>query len=309
MKKNPPLMSEDPHDLLDHVELRALTDPDRNSSASELTSELKVTGSSDAIEDEEDQQGVSQYREGVLDAVFTEAEYRIKAVGELYYPFNLQRKALVSRDPAFSTVYTFLLFLSIFGKDAVAGTNAAKLFEDVSAIASSRYFGCQGALAYTYVFGFPRRVGPKDFPAALDDLCQNKIREGEPNTRIPNTKDMKDANLDVVSWLPFPDQRSAKLIAFGQCATGRDWWGKRNENQPIDWIRNWLINGPQVIPVKMFFVPHAITFSEWAQLGFVAGIIFDRFRIAHFAEQGIPDTLRKEIQAWSKAAATDEIEA
>ena len=34
---------------LDHVELRALTDPDRNSSAAELTSELKVTGSSDAV--------------------------------------------------------------------------------------------------------------------------------------------------------------------------------------------------------------------------------------------------------------------
>src|SRR5437870_5248063 len=122
MKKNPPLMSEDPHDLLDHVELRALTDPDRNSSAAELTSELKVTGSSDAIEDEDTDESTSQSREGILDAVFTEAEYRIKAVGESYYPFSLERKALISNDPSFSTVYTFLLFLSIFGKDAVPGT-------------------------------------------------------------------------------------------------------------------------------------------------------------------------------------------
>lgn len=300
-------MSEDPHELLDHVELRALTDPDRNSSAAELTSELKVTGSSDAIEDEDSKDSASEYREGILDAVFTEAEYRIQAVGESYYPFSLERKALISKDGSFSSVYTFLLFLSVFGKDAVPGINAAKLFEDVSALASARYFGCQDTLADTYVFGFPRRIGPKDFPTALDDLCRNKIREGEPNRKIPDTKAMKDASLDVVSWLPFPDQRSAKLIAFGQCATGRDWWEKRSENQPIDWVRLWLTNGPQVIPVKMFFVPHAITTSEWTQLGFLAGIIFDRFRIAHFAEQSISPSLRTEIQNWSKAAGADEM--
>lgn len=306
MKKNPPLMSEDPHDLLDHVELRALTDPDRNSSASELTSELKVTGSSDAIEGDS-METVSEHREGILDAVFTEAEYRVNAVGESSYPFTIERKALMSKDASFSTVYTFLLFLSIFGKDAVPGTNAAKLFEEVCAIASARYFGCQDALADTHVFGFPRRYGPKDFVTALDDLCSNKLLEGEPKTKFPNIKSMKDASLDIVSWLPFPDQRSAKLVAFGQCATGQDWREKRTELQPNDWVRMWLTDGPQVIPVKMFFVPHAITVTEWAQLGFLAGIIFDRFRIAHFAEQSIPTLLRSELQKWSRAAGADEM--
>src|ERR1043166_4790542 len=149
MKKNPPLMAEEPHELLDHLELRALTDADRNSSAAELTSELKVTGSSDAIEDEGPDATTSQYREGILDAVFTEAEYRIRAVGESCYPFRLQRKALISNDSSFLSVYTFLLFLSVFGKDAVRGVNAAKLFEEASAVASARYFGCADALADT----------------------------------------------------------------------------------------------------------------------------------------------------------------
>ena len=43
-------MSDKPHELLDHVEFSALTDPDRNSSKSQLASELIVTGSIDAVD-------------------------------------------------------------------------------------------------------------------------------------------------------------------------------------------------------------------------------------------------------------------
>lgn len=299
-------MSDEPHDLLDHVELRALTDPDKNSSAAELTSELKVTGSSDAIDDE-DTETVSERREGILDAVFTEAENRVKACGETYYPFGLERKALLSKDDSFSSVYTFLLLLSLFGKDAVPGINGAKLFEDVCAYATAKYLGCGESLAKTYVFGFPRRLEPKGFVGALDELCRNKILEGKADTKFPGVKMMKDAGLDIVSWLPFPDERSGKLIAFGQCATGKQWWDKRTELNPYDWIRAWLTKTPQVVPVKMFFVPHAITLNEWAQLGYAAGIIFDRFRVVHFAEQSIPTSFRAELQKWSKAAGADEM--
>jgi hypothetical protein len=305
MRMSPPLLSDGPHDLLDHVELRALTDPDKNSSASELTSDLKVTGSSDAI-DEQQGESLSEYREAVLDAVFTEAEYRLNACGEANYPFSIDGKALLSRDDSSSTVYTFLLLLSLFGKDAVAGTNAAKLFEDVCAYATAKYFGYHELLAKTYVFGFPRRMAPKDFVGALKDLCRNKILEGEADTKFPGARFMKDASLDIVSWLPFPDGRSGKLIAFGQCATGRKWWDKRTELNPYDWIRAWLTKTPQVVPVKMFFVPHAITENEWAQLGYAAGIIFDRFRIAHLAEQSIPEPLRAILRDWSNAVCADE---
>jgi hypothetical protein len=300
-------MSDEPHDLLDHVELRALTDPDRNSSAAELTSELKVTGSTDAIDEEESAESLSEYREGLLDAVFTEAEYRINACGESNYPFTLQRKALLGKDESFSTVYTFLLLLSLFGKDAVPGADGAKLFEDVCAHAAAKYFGCQESLAEAYVFGFPRRIAPKDFVGALNDLCGTKILEGEPDDQFPDVKTMKDASLDIVSWLPFPDKRSGKLIAFGQCATGRNWWDKRSELQPYEWIRTWLTKTPQVVPVKMFFVPRSITVGEWAQLGYIAGIIFDRFRITHFAEQSLPTSLRSDLQNWSKSAGADEM--
>jgi hypothetical protein len=295
-------MSDKPHDILDHVEFCALTDPDRNSSKSQLASELITTGSTDAVDEDENEQNSVDPLEGILDSVFTEAEYRIQACGEANYPFILQRKALLSNDESLSSVYTFLLSLSLFGEKAVTGENGAKLFEDVCSDAIAAYLGCDDALAERYVFGFPRRIAPKDFVGALEDLCHVKIREGEPDIRFPDINMMKDAGLDIVAWLPFPDKRSAKVIAFGQCATGENWWGKRYELQPGDWVRIWLKKTPQVIPIKTFFVPHAVTVSEWAQLGYQAGVIFDRFRIAHFAEKSISASLRGRLQQWSRTA-------
>ncbi|MCI0621320.1 MAG: hypothetical protein L0387_06585 [Acidobacteria bacterium] len=231
----------------------------------------------------------------MVDAAFTEAEYRVEACGGEKYPFLLQRNVLLNRDPDLASVYSFLLFLSIYGENAVDGPDGAKLFEDVCAHAAAAYFGGPNTAVETYVFGFPRRIEPKDFVGALRDLCL-KLREGQTHEKFPGVKSMKDASLDIVAWKNFPDRRSSKLIAFGQCATGQNWWGKRYELQPIDWCRTWLLKTPQVIPLKMFCVPHPVSENEWAQLGYQAGVIFDRFRIAYFAEQVIPDTLRRALQ-------------
>src|SRR5438094_171393 len=122
MANRSPIMSDKPHELLDHVEFSALTDPDRNSSKSQLASELIVTGSIDAVDEDDTEQDKVDSLEGITDAVFTEAEYRIQACGEANYPFELQWKALVSKDESLSSVYTFLLFLARFGDKAVAGT-------------------------------------------------------------------------------------------------------------------------------------------------------------------------------------------
>jgi hypothetical protein len=311
MANRSPIMSDKPHELLDHVEFCALTDPDRNSSKSQLASELIVTGSVDAVEEDETEQDKVDPLEGITDAVFTEAEDRIKACGgEANYPFDLQRKALVGKDESLSSVYTFLLFLSRYGEKAVEGVNGAKLFEDVCSHAIAAYLGCHEALAESYVFGFPRKFAPKDFVGALEDLCRVKILEGKPKAEFPDINLMKDAGLDIVAWLPFPDKRSSKLIAFGQCATGQNWWGKRHELQPQSWLNTWLSDQPQATPIKTFFIPHAVTVSEWAQLGYQAGIIFDRFRITYLAEPSISDGLRINLRDWNRAAlSNDEIAA
>lgn len=297
-----PLLSDDPQELLDLVEISALTDPDRVGSTSQLKSELMVTGSEDALTDEEAEPTVSEYFEGVLDSVLTEAEDRIVACGEGNYPFTLSGKALSSKDSSFTRIYTFLLCLSVYGKNAVPGQDAAKLFEDVCAHAVAAYLGCPESPSEKHVFGFPRRIGPADFVTAVRDLCEDKLREGEPDGKVPDIHTMKDAGLDIVAWLPFPDKRSSKLIAFGQCATGKHWRRKINELQPVSWYQTWLTKHPKFIPIKIFFVPHAVTVADWEKLGYHTGIVFDRFRIAHFAENAVPAELREELERWAIAA-------
>jgi hypothetical protein len=303
MNKRPPLLTDKPNDHLDHLEHCALTDPDGNASGSQLRSDLVIPGSEDALDHEETfTSSVSEHIEAAIDAALTEAEYRITACSAKYYPFSLRRKVLLNRDLQLSSVYTFLLGLSLFGEGAVVGSNGAKLFEDVCSCASQVYFGSPQTPAKNYVFGFPRRIGAKDFVGAIEELCLQKIGEGTPDKKFPAANIMKDAGLDIVTWRPFPDRRTSKLIAFGQCATGGNWWGKRHELQPGNWCRTWMLKTPHVIPIKMFFVPHAVSNDEWAELGYQAGIIFDRFRIAHFAEQIISRALRSKLKQWNKVA-------
>lgn len=302
MQRPSPLLSDEPQTLLDHLEVSALSDADRNGSAAQLRGALGLAGSTDAIDSDEDEDLTTVERiEGIIDAVFTEAETRVIGCGTDRYPFSLHRKVLVNQDSTSSSVYTFLILLSAFGEDAAPGMNGAKAFEDVCAHATKVYFGCEDEPAQSFVFGFPRRIGAKDFPGALGELCRTHLREGVPHAEMPRAASMKDAGLDIVAWKPFPDRRTSKLIAFGQCATGKNWWEKRYELQPLDWCSTWFWKQPQVRPTKMFFVPHTISDDDWAILGHQAGIIFDRIRIAHLAEQGLPQATRVEIQKWSKS--------
>ena len=301
MNRRSPLLSDSPHQILDYLEVRALTDPDAIGSASELLADLTITGSRDAVE-EVSEHGDSSYTEGLIDAVFSEAETRIEACGERNYPFQLEHNVLTSRDRHCSNVYSFLLLLSFYGEKAVAGVNAAKLFEDVCAHAIAIYLGCSKSPASTHIFGFPRRIGAKHFPKAVQDLCSNMLLEGQADSMFPKASSKKDAGLDIVAWLPFPDRKRSKIIAFAQCATGQFWWGKRNELQPLSWCNKWLTKHPAVTPVKMFLVPHTITDDDWAELAYDAGVVFDRFRITYFAEQAMSQGLRKEIRDWCRAA-------
>jgi hypothetical protein len=296
----PPLLSDDPADLLDHLELRALRDADGNASAAELLTELSMGGSSDARDEEAATETLSEEMAAIADAVFTQAEDRRIHCGKNAYPFGIDGNVLLKEDSDFSRVYTFLLLLSAHGKDAVPDSDGARLFEDVSAVAAASYLGSSDISKDPLIFGFPRRLEVKDFPGAVANLCAY-IGEGKPDSKMPNINKMKDAGLDVVFSKPFPDKKSSQLVAFGQCATGENWWDKTYELQPGDWCREWMLKTPQVNPLKMFFIPHSVSANDWVHLGYQAGVVFDRFRIAYTCENTVTGELRKRLTAWSNA--------
>jgi len=313
-----PCLSDAREQNADWLELCALKDSDRNASLSDLVRELDVSGSFDAspaLEDtleEEDvavggsvseepgrTEGKKQYEAAADDAFLEVSERLVACGGNGAYPFEVGENYLAVRDETEQSVYVFLLLLSTFGHDAgPAPGDGAKLFEEVSAQAAETYLGGKHALACSKVFGFPRRLQPKNFGSALDDLCR-AIGEGKGHRPCRLSKDQKDAKLDVVAWRAFPDGRPGKSLAFGQCATGNDWRDKRTELQSQAWCEQWMQETPVVPAMRFFFIPHRIPYNDWAYTCRLGGVLFERCRIAHLLGSLAPDISAK-LNEWSR---------
>lgn len=307
-----PNLGDSPEEKADWVECWTLVSKDRNTSFSELRSVLKIGGSADAYS-ESNEFEYSEAEGSAVDVVsaedtdlyeasaedtFIEISDRLSACGESAYPFLVTGEALTIRADTNASVYTFLLLLSKYGPDAGPKKNeGAKLFEDVCAHAVLTFLGGEKNLAEAHVFGFPRRVNHTGFSTALDALCGN-LKEGDGCKNRPTTPEKKDANLDVVGWKSFRDQKKGRLIVFGQCATGNNWQSKRSELiQPGDWCSLWMKDRPAVLPIRAFFVPHHIDSKDWYETCVTGGLLFDRCRIASNTTD-LPKAILKKIIAW-----------
>lgn len=300
----PPATS-DPVVHADWLELRALTLDDLNASHSDLVAELRRTGSVEAVEPdalhEEDEQldEGSEVSQAIADAVFAELEDRA-ASAPGGYPFAVDADTVAASDQAATSLYSFLLCLSALGGDDLAGITPRRLFEDVSGAVIRAYFGSDDVTSL-YHFGFPRRIGPAGFSAALDELC-GTIREGVcTRTGVKVAADQKDATLDVVVWKQFPDNRAGSLMGFAQCATGGNWRTKTTEMQPRVFSEMWTERPLVSQPTRLFLVPHRVDMDYWELTSRQAGIVFDRCRIAWLG-QHVPANLLADCGTWTSAA-------
>lgn len=202
-----------------------------------------------------------------------------------------------------------MALLSWFGeKVGPKGESGAKLFEEICARAIERYLGGDDRKRKTggqdsvraHVFGFPRRLLPKGFAAAVDKLCA-EIGEGSGHRKHSRVPNQKDGKLDIVAWRDFEDGRRGKLIAFGQCATGAKWREKYLElPPPAKWCGLWMRELPWVDPIRSFFVPHRIEYEAyWEEACSYGGILFDRCRIAQLTTQ-LDGDVADRLAGWSK---------
>jgi len=304
-----PLATADPVAQADWLELKAVGAKDRTSSVADLTAELRRTGSAEELEDEgradESSDRGGETIEPVAEAAFQEIEDR-KTACDGGYPFELGPSHLELRAYSQGSVYLFLLLLSQFGIDAApAGLKAAQLFEEVSAVAMGNYLGGDENGVQTLQFGFPRRIAPSGFEAAVENLCE-RIGEGEGPRKRPTSSNQKDAALDLLAWRPFPDGRRTTVMTWGQCATGADWKDKLTEMKPDSWCGLWLREQPAVMPLRAFFVPRRIEVSRWEFAAYNGGVLFDRCRIAAFAEP-LPVDLRVKCRAFTRHVIKEKI--
>lgn len=301
-----PAVSSSSEEQADWLELNAITASRQSSSYHDLVRALQRSGTADATcESVRDEEG---YISSVADDAFAELDDRVHACGGQRgtYPFSLSEQIIELRCAPEESVYVFLLLLSAFGKDVgPQGLHGERVFEDICSQAAASYFGAPDPHVGATVFGFPRRVLPANFPEAVEELCK-RIGEGGGNKSQPRSKDQKDAKLDVVIWRNFPDGRRAKLIGFGQCATGVYWSNKCSELQPGDWCSYWMMDAPLVTPMKFFFVPHRIDQARWDHTGTFGGIVFDRCRIALHSAQ-LDAKLNKRCTQWSRHVIKDKL--
>jgi hypothetical protein len=304
-----PPATADPVAHADWLELAAIGARDRNSSLADLAAELRRAGSGEELEDEgtaeETGDRGGETIEPIAESAFQEIEDRSTGCNE-GYPFDLGDSHLQLHPYSQGSVYLFLLLLSVFGLSASPdGLNAAQLFEEVSALALANYLGGVENGVQSLQFGFPRRVAPAGFKEAVENLC-GRIGEGEGPRDRPTAAHQKDASLDLLAWRPFPDGRRSTVMTWGQCATGDDWRDKLNEMDPHSWCGLWLREHPAVTPMRAFFVPRRVELDRWVHAAYKGGVLFDRCRIAAFANP-LPNDLRSRCRQFTKHVIKEEI--
>lgn len=275
----------------DYLEWTCLTSGNDYVSWADHVRDLGIQG----IESEE---SPDERFEILLDDIRQELAEREIHCGSSGYPFRLEEEGLsLLRDRRVST-YEFLLALTLIEHSARPRSGVAtKLFEELGREALRAYLGGPGAQVQSRVFGFPRRIGPREFRQAVDELCY-MMGEGVRCTQEPEAADQKDAHLDLVAWVRFLDDRQGKLILFGNCATGENWFDKIHELRPEAWCDLWLEKRPPVKPVASLLVPRRIESSRWRQAAHYGGIIFDRCRLTALVPS-MEDEAGADITAWT----------
>lgn len=300
-----PPTSECAETLADWIEVCSIVDTDRRCSREDLISALRVAGSIDAFEQFGSEGDVgSEVIQGLAESAMDVIENRAEILSGNRYPFVVSSGGIATSEVTSEAgeVYQLLTLSSYFSGD-IGGSNAeyTRLFEDIAAVAARDYLGGSATNAEIYQMGSPRRSGqPSRFADAVTDMCAKMHDGGLAKDRL-QAAHMKDAKLDIAAWIPTPDRRQGKLIGFGQCATGKNWRDKISELQPDSWCALWITDRFAVLPVRMFFVPHAIPSNDWLLVSYDAGMIFDRVRIVAHSKE-VPPSISERVHQWLSTA-------
>ena len=237
-----------------------------------------------------------------VEEAFAEIETRIK-ICEEDYPFSFAEHGnTIHLNLNYSnqkhTIYLFLLLatrLNMSDNKKHDEYDGTKLFEYLSAEVVREYFG-NGAMSCVF------NDLAANFEGKINRLCEN-IGEGMgfANRNQKNPKKIDDG-LDIVVWKNFSDNCASKLMGFGQCKTGTDYFDSLSRIYPEKFCSKWMVNMPVVWPVRLFFVAEALSRINWYSTATDAGLLFDRCRVIDTGGN-ISNDVFSTILKWTLAAA------
>lgn len=311
----PPSASDTRSALADWMELLALSSSRGRTSKAALTSVLD-TNEDNAAEpppvDEEtgeilDEAILEGERTQIVAATFEELEYRAATLGSAY-PFAVDGKRLILERTATNpivepghVVYVFCLLASTIREKklqpvadvANAEQGIAHAFQICACLAAGGYVSGD-----VTSFGFPRATGDGFLPAlrhAFERFGMGQVRAEVPDG-LPVA--LKDGGIDVIAWRDHPDKMPGKIYLLGQCASGQNWKTKSVVEYISQFHGSWFTTPPATFSVPAMFIPFtfhrdmnedrsgpfldAVKNSFWFEEKRF-GIIFDRLRIAYFA--------------------------
>jgi hypothetical protein len=284
-----------------------------------------------------DESILEEKRTEFVDIAFEELDYRQSILGD-HYPFLVDaRRARLCRveedlfDNYGRVVYLFCLLASAIREKKLIGQRELEevgkqipdIFQLCACLAAGGYL--RGEVSS---FGFPRSART-NFLTALSRTYERfgagKVRETE---EIPDgwPTELKDGGVDVIAWLNHPDKMPGRIYLLGQSASGLNWSGKSVINY-IPSFHSWFTNQPANYFSPAMFIPFTCHYNLneprkgsfldalreciWYQER-TFGIVFDRLRIAHYAEvcMCLDEQLKekidgvdrfREVQAWVRA--------
>lgn len=313
---NPPSPTDTRSAIADWLELQTLFDARGVSTRASLLHVLDILEDGAAEPDPVDAETGEALDEAILegerqqfvDATFEELQYRQQTLGESY-PFDVDgaRYRLTRRSDELATqpgqiVYLFCLLSSAIRERKLQPQHAltqaereiADAFQVCACLAAGGYLN--GDVSS---FGFPRATGTDFLTALRQTFARFGIGTVRANDDIPDglPTSLKDGGIDVIAWRDHPDGMPGKLYLIGQCASGMQW----RDKSVVEYIRqlhgSWFTHRPAEHSTPAMFIPfpfhHDIDERAGSYLDAVKnrfwheearfGIIFDRLRIAHFA--------------------------
>lgn len=247
-------------------------------------------------------------RQEFVDITFEELNYRQQLLGDSY-PFEVDsaRQRVIRRTDEHvahpgQVVYLFCLLASAIRERRLLAAEDLRLAERDIADAF-QVCACLAAGGYmngeVSSFGFPRATGTGFMAALRETFTRFGVGKVRDNDEIPDglPTSLKDGGIDVVAWRNHPDGMPGKLYLIGQCASGLLW----RDKSVVEYIRqlhgSWFTLRPAEHSTPAMFIPfpfhHDINERNGPYLEAVKnrfwyeeprfGMIFDRLRIAHFA--------------------------
>ncbi len=273
-------------DIADRVEFQTWAE----GKVCSLSSVKEVLESGSSQEEDEINPDVDEKLFALAQQVFDEFEVRARILRSRY-PFTLDGETIRPSVPALSSSpYAFCLALSLVDHSRIPLEIRCEGFETLALSAAQSFFGGEGIR-----IGAPWKNSRfSTYSSLLAAVARLAPELGEPTCE--QAPGGGDRGWDVVVVKNFADNRTPRLIAIGNCATGQTNWREKWRETAPEYFWKCFTHQPVSARLGFFAVPFIMEDDQLSTKSDGKTIVFDRLRLCEHAT-----ALSDQAQSWLTA--------